>query len=208
MEIEKKNITNTFSLPILDSAQLLKTLPTQNKNSLIAFISGVQLCDDGKSRFFQICDFLSGKLQSDEYNRVLNGIHSLVLIGDFVKQEKQPNLSLISSFKYGKDFQKIFRSMALQLKKLDGALSHVTQLKEVFLFPGPNDCTDSYYPQSPLSPVLLPKSRGSEALNLCSNPAEVKLGEKSFLVTSGANVRNVRDYSLVRLYFILEHAKR
>lgn len=81
----------------------------------------------------------------------------------------------------------------------DDYLNKLSDSIITYVMPGESDISSSYFPQIKLNEVIFisSKEKIGKTLFLKSNPLNIELYNKEYLITSGQNIDNIRKYSKI-----------
>lgn len=206
---EKGKFELTQMLPCGASPQPKLSLPSSgpsHKPVYVAFVCGLGVAHQGSTtaQTDLLVDFLSGNLGDDALMEVTSRISRLIIGGNSI--DGCDELRLKNKVKLDpSDHVKVSDTTAVNtsancMRALDNVLAAIADTIDVDLMPGENDPSNSFLPQQPLHPIMLPESSKRTSLRLVTNPYECSVAAHgsapgkggpssvSLFITSGSNV--------------------
>lgn len=168
--------------------QVLPKIPADFSGSKVALVSGLNINTSSPGRLLKLQllqEYLMGRVVPSES---VNKIGKLIILGNSVEYELQPNDDIVGPIKKC-------------LEEFGKFLANTLQTISVDLMPGAKDPSDRTLPQQPLHKALFQESLqpyfdtiNSNILNLTTNPSRFTILGWDVLATSGQNIEDICKY--------------
>ena len=172
-----------------------------SNNDIISFISGISIGSNdlqGKNILSRnlIIDFFQGKLFSNEkLNNMIKRIKRLEICGNLINIPDEIDDVVKCTFSKQQLNNRVYKNLLNLYSEADSFLEALSSSICVDLMPGLDDISNSLFPQSPINKIMVEKAYSTKNLNLVSNPNKFIIDNINFLITSGQNISNIKQYT-------------
>lgn len=186
---------------VFPSVSPQKPLTTPKKeNSKIAFVSGLQLCDEANHdiKIELLKQYLTGELGSNADTQAASHISRLIIAGDSIAPiEETVDDDFFTTNNYGS--KNISKFNTESLKSLDKFITDLLPSVPISIMPGDNDPAEICLPQQPLHKSIFQSNKryvGGSTLQTLTNPTWMEVQESGLrlLGTSGQNISDILKY--------------
>ncbi|KAK9368163.1 DNA polymerase alpha/epsilon subunit B-domain-containing protein [Lipomyces kononenkoae] len=184
--------------------QVPREISTGHERKYVALVSGLQVSGDIHETYetSMLFEYLMGELGgSDDSKRASEIIHVIIAGNSFANrdspvsrdEDSQDNNSQKKKKKYGYD-SKSYNSKPTEA--LDSLLADLSTSVSVDIMPGEQDPTNYSYPQQPINPALVPRTRRflGSSFRSVSNPCWWDIEGLRILGTGGQPVDDIFRY--------------
>lgn len=141
-----------------------------------------------------LIDFFQGKLFSNKkLSEMVKRISRLIICGNLIVLPEDIENVMRGTFSKNQLNHFVYKSLLDTYTQADQFLEILSSTVFVDLMPGPEDISNSVFPQSPVSNVLFEKGLNTKNLNLVPNPYNFMLDKVNFMITSGQNISNIQQ---------------
>jgi DNA polymerase delta subunit 2 len=176
-----------------------------NNNKLVAFVSGLNFglekdnySDIGKLRLMRkmLLDTFQGRINNNDFkSHIFKRIENIIISGNIIYTPDDADLVEKGSFLKTDLNNRVYKIILQNYTEADTYISSLCNTVHVHLMPGVNDNSSSFFPQSAINNIMLPKSSAYDSFHPTTNPYKFKIDQRSYLGTSGQNIENIKKYT-------------
>lgn len=172
----------------------------REQDEFVALVSGLEI--DGTEAMslslMLLEEYLTGELLEEADQLLARQISTLILAGNNITSVlSAPQDAMTRRVNKNKKFGYDSSSFNPRpVRDLDNFLKHIAQSMNVVVMPGEKDATNATLPQQPINRIMLQDSSKyhGRSLKLTTNPAYIKVADRTFFGTSGQTINDIAHY--------------